>query len=195
MAVSLVGVPLAGEIKDFDDSGDVFPAYIAFEFLDASFTPVCFVLWDADALSSVSASSWPTDSGGALFNAWELNPTGGFTDCGEVDAGLFGDTDIRRWIASRGVWGFGLGEMTSTVSTELSVAVGADWSTDWQPYVFGSYVSLNGSALEMGYAFAYPQDCGVIDPALVPRSTPTSEVSALYVEALSFFVFGVDTLM
>ncbi len=120
------------------------------------------------------------------------------TDCGEVNPADFGTTDMRTWLAGRGSWGIGLGEMTAMVEDPLMDAVvagGGDWATDWEPNVFGAYVSLDGLALEMGYAFSWSQECGMIDPDMRPLPTPTLSVDERVVQAQPYWVFAVTALL
>ena len=47
----------------------------------------------------------------------------------------------------------------------------------------------------MGYAWAYRQECGVIEPGPVPLPTPTGEIDSALAVASAYWVFNVDSLL
>jgi hypothetical protein len=186
LQVSLIGIPVDGELVDYD-LGEVGPAYLAFEFLNASQTPLCVVLWDAEELVSVPPGTWNSD-GAELYNAWELRPVGrGFTDCGGVDASLWGTDDLREWIALSAVWSVGVGEITPETRSVFEDAFGADWPS-LEPVTFSTWVSADGEAFELGYAFQYEQDCGVVDPYSEPLLAPRGPVDRTMLSGRPLFL-------
>ena len=161
--VSFVGTIEDSAIYDWEYDGAASSAYLGFEFFDSSGGSLCAVYYDAS--SSASSSGWATSSGGTLYDGYTISIRDGYGDCGTLDSGIWGATDIRDLI-EHWTWGVGFGDLLDTAS-ELQTAVGAmggDWAADWAPYVIGGYIysSLYAQAYEVNYALGYEAECGVV---------------------------------
>ncbi|MFH1463780.1 MAG: hypothetical protein ABIO70_05265 [Pseudomonadota bacterium] len=150
-------------LYDWEYDGSTDTAYVEFIFYDSTFSNSCSVLFDLS--EAPVASGWTSDSGGTIFEGWEIDPTGGTTTCRPVSAATWGDTDLRNVLANF-TWGVGVGELYGLASAlEASVtADGEDWAADWEPYVTAGYLysDIWGEALELSYVWRNEEVCGVI---------------------------------
>jgi hypothetical protein len=174
-SISGEGLWSAGHLGDYwaDTNADGVPeahsARIYFDFFDEYGGYLCRVEYDASGATPWGGSV-PTDSGGALYAAWEVPLSSGISDCPALDAGLWGSDDIRvvleRWPA-----GFGVGESVY-LEPYLDGIFGADLPL-YEPHLASAYMIVNGYAIEIGYALgAEPIGCYEADPTtLVPAPT------------------------
>lgn len=162
-SVDFIGSIDSDMVYDWENSSGDQPAYIQFEFFDSSVASICSVYYDLDIASA--ASGWTTSSGGSLYGAWEVPLVGGYTTCTAVSATTWGTRDLRD-LLEIWTWGVGVGEL-SDLGSSLRTAVldaGLDWTNDWAPYVSAEYVysDLYGVAYELGWAWGWEQECGVL---------------------------------
>ncbi|MBA2320377.1 MAG: hypothetical protein H0V89_04405, partial [Deltaproteobacteria bacterium] len=173
VVVTVEGVHETGRFNDYslDTDGDGitedYPAAVYVDFVDPSFDILCTVVYDAEAMTP-AANAWVTSSGGALHGAWDLDTSGGETDCDGLDLVAYGTTDVRD-ILDNYDWGIAFGELVDVAAPleAAVVAAGLSWAADWEPYVNGFYVTLDrANADELGYTFGTEADCAVVDPAV-----------------------------
>jgi hypothetical protein len=149
---------------DWDNAGSQSPGYIEFEFFDSSGTSVCSIYYDTD--DAFTATGWTTSSGGALYGAWEIPLSGGYTTCTAVSPATWGTNDLRDLLESW-TWGLGVGEVIDIESDLRSAVTGAgyNWLVDWAPYLVAGYLysDLFGYAYEVQYGWGWQQTCGVLD--------------------------------
>ncbi len=162
-SVDFIGTIEDGVVYDWQNSSGDQPAYIQFEFFDSSVTSLCSVYYDLDSASV--ATGWSSSSGGALYGAWEVPLVGGYTTCPQISAATWGSRDLRDLLESW-TWGVGVGELVD-LGGDLRTAVlgaGLDWTNDWAPYVNAEYVysDLYGTAYEIGWAWGWEEECGVL---------------------------------
>ncbi|MBA2319699.1 MAG: hypothetical protein H0V89_00980, partial [Deltaproteobacteria bacterium] len=155
------------QLEDFQFSGDDLSAALIFTVYDASERPLCNVSYDA---SNNAIVQYPTENGLALWKAWsiDLGNGGGASTCGRVDPSVFGSEDMRDYIESFS-WGFGIGEMSPELTTQLSLTFGPDWPL-LQPLLHAVYVTNDGvTATEMGFGRnADLNGCYTGNPTLEP---------------------------
>jgi len=160
VGVSLWGVVENGGIYDFSIDNTQDSAVIVFEFFDATPELMCQTWFDASATYSASNANWVTDTGGTVIEGYSfnLNANNGYTNCPNMN-GILGYTDPRAWVTSR-TWRIGIGPMTNAKKVELAAAIGADWATDWEPYIMAQYLDSGGpNAVESGFTMIYPHTC------------------------------------
>jgi hypothetical protein len=151
-------------IHDWSTGGSDQPAYLEFEFYDATPTKICSVYYDLDL--GTEATGWTTTSGGTLFGAWDVPLAGGYTTCPPVSATIYGSRDLRDVLESYS-WGVGVGELVDLYSGLRSAVLGEglDWGGDWLPYVHAQYLFTefySADAYEMGWVWSWDQDCGAL---------------------------------
>jgi hypothetical protein len=172
------------EIWDFDYMGKGQTSYLEFTFFgdeSSGYAELCSVIYDASDATPPSAT-WMTDSGGELYDAFELDLANAYTDCGELNDSTWGDTDIRK-VIEKWRWGIGVGQMVDIYQTlkDAVVAAGLDWEADWEPHVTSGYLywDLGGGAFEWQYTFGYDTTCDEAlldaDKALIPLDAPTTK--------------------
>ena len=149
---------------DWDNAGSQSASYLEFEFFDSSGTSICSVYYNMDA--AFPATGWTTSSGGALYGAWEVPLSGGYTTCTAVSPSTWGTNDLRDLLESW-TWGLGIGELVD-VEADLRAAVtgaGYNWLVDWEPYLVSGYLysDLFGYAYEVQYGWGWEETCGVLD--------------------------------
>jgi len=161
--IDFIGTIHSDVVYDWDNGSGDQPAYIEFEFYDSTPTSICSVYYDLD--SAVPAFGWSTSSGGALYGQWEVPLVGGYTTCPAVSSATWGTRDLRDLLEDW-TWGVGVGEMVDLASTlpAAVVSAGLDWTHDWAPYVSSMYVysDLYGQAYELGWAWGWEEECGVL---------------------------------
>jgi len=196
VAVNFVGNHASSGWEDYTFGGEDSTSMVYFDIYDET-SVVCQVIYDMNTATSIPPTSVTTiasdgvSAGGRLAEAWELNLEGGFTDCGRIDADVYGSADIREVLAYLPVV-IGLGELDSLAS-ELETAVvdsGLDWDADWAPYVYGGYVSFDGiNAYETAYGFGYEAECATVSEDLAMMPAPTTSVADGYHELYSYYIF------
>ncbi len=164
-------------IYDWEYGSSQESAYIEFVFTDAA-SNECGVVYDIDG--SPFTFGWTTDSGGTLYDSFDLELSNGYTYCTAVSASTWGSTDLRD-VVEYWEWGFGFGEMVDLTSSLAAavLAAGYDWTNDWEPYVISGYLwwDLPGQAYEVDYVWGYEEECGVLEETagdLVEIPAPTS---------------------
>jgi len=169
-------------IWDFDYEGTPNSSYLEFAFMDteaSGYADLCTVIYDASD-ASLWGGTWITD-GGVIYEGYDLSFSDGYTDCGVLDDGAWGTTDIREAIEKH-KWGIGIGPMYD-IYDPLKEAVqnaGLDWTKDWEPHVSSGYLywDLAGGAIEWMYSFGYDTSCDEAladgDGNLIAMPAPTS---------------------
>ncbi len=165
--VVIEGVIEGGDVYDFVLDAEELSAYIAFDFYDANANALCSAVFDASD-SLIPTTGWSTDSGGVVYEGYEVavDPNQGWTNCANLNAGNWGTTDVRSWVAQRSIR-IGIGELNGQLYNDLESAFGvATWNADWAPYVLGTYIDIGlASAKQHGFVFAYDHDCYELDSA------------------------------
>jgi hypothetical protein len=182
--------------EDYNYYGEDSSALVYFDIYD-EVDIVCQVIYDLNTATSILPSTITSigadgvSAGGRIFEAYELNLTGGNTDCGRIDAAVFGSEDIREVLAFLPIV-VGIGELDS-LRAELATAVGdagLDWDADWDPYVMGAFVSFDGiNAYETMYGFGYEADCATLPDEVVEMPFPTTGFEEGYYEFYSYYIF------
>jgi len=168
LGVTFTGVVNGGQIEDHDvttDGGDVTTsAQVVFEVFDAIRLPLCTVRYDL-SVATPAGSEWGTESGEALYQAYDVVFSEGESDCNRIDVDVYSAHDLRH-VLEFFDWGVGVGPLVN-VSPVLEFEVtddGGDWSGDWEPYVMGSYVTWDHEeTTEVGWLKAYDLSCGAYD--------------------------------
>jgi hypothetical protein len=199
-SVDFIGTAVGEDIYDWASTSGDQPAYIEFEFYDSSVSSLCSVYYDLDGALPVAPTAWSTDTGGSLYQAWEITPVGGYTTCGPVSIPTWGTTDLRDLIELYD-WGLAIGEMSSAMESSLSGAVGSDWSSDWAPYVSAGYVwsDLYGQATELEWVWLWEQDCGELAQdggGTIKLSAPTgAPLDDAVIDGNGYYLFYASALV
>jgi hypothetical protein len=195
VGMSFAGFILDDEIYGYTVEGVEYVPILIFTFFDASFLPMCDVVYDASG--ALPASGWTTDSGGTLWASFDVPISGGVSSCGNVSG--YGFTDVRDWLEAR-TWGFGIGELQG-IAADLQTAVndgGGNWSTDWAPYTYALYATggpfaASGSATEVSWAQSLDRDCAevLLDTSgyAIPVSPPTGAPLDDFVNSGPFMIY------
>ncbi len=162
------------ELHDLVWNGSPVSSYFTVNVADEGGESWCAIYYDLSE-SVPAAQPWLTDTGGLLFDAWDLVLRDGYTDCPPIAANEWGVTDLRDLIEQH-TWGWAFGE--SIRVAEYLAANTDDWEVFWEPHLVGGYVvsSAYGDdmAFEMAYAVGMEADCGVAvldwngEPTYVP---------------------------
>ena len=146
------------------DADEEFSSVFSIDLLGPEFEYICTVQFDATNATDLGTPSWTTPDGSTIFEAYEIASGTGATDCNSLDSAVYGDTDIRAVLDDL-TWGIGLGELGDfRVGLEGSVIdQGLDWTNDWEPYVYGGWVSWDGTnATALNYGFTYDSACASV---------------------------------
>ncbi|MFT5460466.1 MAG: hypothetical protein ACI9K2_006985 [Myxococcota bacterium] len=118
----------------------------------------------------------------------------GWTDCARLDAGIYGTIDPRRLLHTPDdPLGFGLGALVPEVEFPLRdgvVSAGGDWSADWEPFVFGAYIVVDGMVAATGHALSYGHTCGAPDDVALP--VPALPVGDRFIRTGTEYLLVVD---
>ena len=178
----------SGVLRDYDYLGSDRSARIFFNFLDAGKGFICSVEFDLST-SQTTPYTWFGQGGAELWNTYSLDLVDGVSTCNQLDPLEFaGYTDVRDLLSAI-PWGIGYGELVTNILTLQGqvAAAGEDWATEWEPYVFGAYITTDQlDAIEIGYAMGYESDCEVVTVDagnLVPVPVPSLTLSDEYFEA------------
>ena len=172
----------ANGVNDFRISGTELSSVLDVRLYGPEINQLCQVLYEADWSGSTELGNthgWTT-TGGSIFEAYDIDPMEGSTDCPSLDENVYGTDDIRELLAELD-WGVGIGNL-GDLATPLQTAVeasGQDWTNDWVPYVQGSWVTFDRSeAIPMGYAFNFEATCDDVTVDAEGLLTPQSAVSS-----------------
>ncbi len=163
---------------------------------------LCTVVFDAsDALAVDPATFNPiiqkadgTDY--ALYNGFIFDLHDGFTDCGPLDLGTFGTTDIRTYLAREDLfqWGFAVGEKSPAITTQLKAAFGVPGWQDYAGTTSSGWMTPNGATLYEG-SYAYGLELGDCpDVAMPEQRIPTVTSSSFETAWWNSFYFTVFTI-
>jgi len=167
LGVTWGGIVNGSGFEDFVVDGAPESAWLEFSFYDADLAWQCSVRYDLSRPGAAmpSTSPWVQAAPVTLFEAWDLFPGQGQTDCGELAHDAFpGVLDPRDMIESI-EWAVGLGPMHSLDEhMQADPAYQADWATLYEPHALSVYVSYEGNApVEAGYALGYARTCDTLD--------------------------------
>ena len=81
----------------------------------------------------------------------------------------------------------GVGETSPDTRSVFEEAFADAWP-DVEPWTFSTWVSADGEAFELGYAFQYAQDCGEVDPYADPLLAPRGPVDRTLISGRPLFV-------
>ncbi len=170
--ISWRGIVQGGQFEDYRTFGNPSSAKIVFQFLDAANNPLCSIEYDLSSSTS-AVKSWTAGAGVDLYNLFDLDLSDGVSFCRQpIDpsSDFSGGFDDLRELVEAIDWGVGFGPLVANRASLQDDVIddGGDWAADWDPYVFGAYLSLNvdtaqgvrPSAREVGYVFGYEAACG-----------------------------------
>lgn len=170
LGVTWGGVVNGSGFEDYVRDGTPESAWLEFSFYDANFAYQCSVVYDLSrpGASMPSSAPWTQAAPVPLFEAWELYPSHGETDCGEVSHPSFPEHADARSLIESVHWAIGIGPMHDLDDhMQVDPAYAASWATDYAPYLTSGYVSYHGHApIESNYVFGYERVCDtwVADP-------------------------------
>ncbi len=146
-------------LQDMLWQGEPVSSYLTLDFFSEGAEESCAIYYDLSE-SERSTQTWWTDTGGLLFDAWDLVLRDGYTDCPPIAADLWGTNDLRQLVEQHS-WGFGLGEAWRVEDYLRSVV---DDFGAWEPYLMGGYVMTSAyspdTAYEISYGLSFEADCG-----------------------------------
>jgi hypothetical protein len=193
-SMDLQAVVDGGGFADYVFSSSNRSAKAVFNFYDGGKSFLCSVEYDLSS-SGAADLTWASITGGELYMTYDLSLVNGVSTCGPVNAGPYSDLeDLVEDIT----WGVGFGELDSLrVDLENDViGTGGDWVNDWEPFVFGWYVSLDQStAAEVGYVYGYEAACEDVTLPLTPNPVTTGPLADEYYEAVQTDLFTMVELL
>ncbi|HHO49300.1 MAG TPA: hypothetical protein ENK18_00115 [Deltaproteobacteria bacterium] len=142
---------------------------------------LCSVLFDADRATPVAQPSWIAT--GTIYEAFELEPVGGVTDCPALDPLVYGTDDVRALLGGL-PWGFGFGELAEVAGPlqRSILADGGDWLGAWEPYLYGGWITWDQTeAFALGYGTVHDAACAQIpiEPGGTTRVLPAVSMAPL----------------
>ncbi len=147
-------------LQDMMWSGDIVSSYLTFNLFTEDASQSCGIYYDLSE-SVRSSQAWFTDTGGALFDAWDLSLRDALTDCPPVSADKWGTRDLRTMLEQH-TWGFAIGEAVRVEDYFRDVV---DDFEVWDPYLMGGYVMTSAyspdTAFEVSYALSFEAECGL----------------------------------
>ncbi len=199
VAPGFVGSVDQGAVHDFVWEGELFSSYFYFNVADEEAENTCVVYYDLSEAEPASVS-WTTNTGGLLFEAWDLVLRDGFSDCGPIVTEEWGFGDLRDLFEDH-EWGLGFGEPVE-VAEYMSENV-EDWETRWEPYMVSGYVRSSAIsddvAYEVGYAVGVEAECGVAvldwngEPTYLPAAQESPLPSSIW-QGAAVYALDLDRL-
>lgn len=167
LGVRWSGIVNQSAIEDFVVDGVPQSAWLEFSFYDADFNYQCAVLYDLSVVGAAipSTAAWTLAAPVELWEAWDLFPYDGHTNCGEFSHSSFPDHDDPRTMLESIQWALGLGPMHALeAQLQADPAYADDWALDYAPYVFSMYVGYNRHApVEAGFVFGFERTCDTLE--------------------------------
>jgi hypothetical protein len=203
-STTIAGVFGSGGWHDYSDGTDDYYGIVDIELLDAAFTTLCSITYDANLGMSMDPADYETNDpfgtgpGGALFAVNSFTLTGDLsnTNCGPLDTAVWASPDPRALFEGIEMV-LGVGQLTS-IRADLQAAVGTaglDWDADWAPYINGGYVGFGDPIVyETMYGFGYEADCGILEVdatgLLTDMPALTTGMEDGYHNLSSYYVFN-----
>jgi len=160
LSVSFVATVGDSTLQDMVWQGEMVSSYLTFDIFTEDAGQACAIYYDLSE-STVTEQTWFSDTGGALYDAWDLVLRDGITDCPPVSADKWGTTDLREMLEQHS-WGFALGEAVRIEDYIRSQVDDWEW---WEAYLMGGYVMTSAyspdTAFEVSYGLSFEAECGL----------------------------------
>lgn len=147
-------------LQDMVWQGETVSSYLTVNVYSEDAAQACQIYYDLSE-SQRSSDLWFSDTGGALYDQWDLVLRDGYTDCPPVAADVWGTNDIRQ-ILEQHAWGWAVGE---AVRVEEYFRQAVDDFSVWEPYLMAGYVRTSAysvdTAYEISYSLSFEAECGI----------------------------------